>query len=405
MNTTNKKMTVTNKTKTKTRTRTKTKTRKMHVLENKTPKNIYDLSVKIQNDIEHNKKIDVIDIISYAPSINKQLVSLKSVKREEMVDCNSEKAYELKEPLKIAVTNEIKCLPFNDKNSIKQQLKLLSANKHVDINKIVSPIQYMSNCWFNTMFMTFFISDKGRKFFHFFRQLMIEGKQSNGTIIPQELHNAFALLNYAIEASLTNSEFAYKMDTNTIIKTIYNAIPESFKKEHPFIADINKVNNPLRYYMSLMDYLGNYPVKLVSFRINSNKWSEDLLKFMKKIENRLNPHIIILEIYDGDNNSAGDSGKITNKVKKFSILGNKYALDSCIIRDTSQRHFCCTLTCENKEYAYDGFSYKRLVKMNWKNKINENYEWMFEGSNNTDGSPLKWNFLKGYQMLFYYRVA
>ena len=43
--------------------------------------------------------------------------------------------------------------------------------------------------------------------------------------------------------------------------------------------------------------------------------------------------------------------------------------------------------------------------MNWKNKINENYEWAFEGSNNTDGSPLKWNFVKGYQMLFYYRVS
>ena len=400
-----------NKTKTTNNITNKTsKTRKINILKNTTPKNIYDLSVNIQYDIEQKKKIDVS---SYEPSINAKLVSLKSAKREPIIDCNSANAYQLKEQLKIGiksgVTNKINCVPFNDKDAIKYQLKMLAANKHIDIDKIISPIQYMSNCWFNTMFMTFFISDKGRKFFHFFRQLMIEGKQSNGAIIPEQLHNAFALLNYAIEASVTNSEVAYKMDTNNIIKIIYESIPESFKKEHPFIVDINKANNPLMYYMSLMDYLNNYPVKLVSFRITNNGWSEDLLKFMKHSnagnKNKSKPHIIILEIYDGENKSAGDSGKITNKVKKFSILGNKYALDSCIIRDTSQQHFCCLLTCENKDYAYDGFSYKRLVKMNWKNKINENYEWAFEGSNNTDGSPLKWNFVKGYQMLFYYRVS
>jgi hypothetical protein len=54
--------------------------------------------------------------------------------------------------------------------------------------------------------------------------------------------------------------------------------------------------------------------------------------------------------------------------------------------------------------AYDGMSYHRLVPMEWKKYINSDYSWQFKGSNNSDGSPLKWNFLHGYQMLIYYRV-
>ena len=54
--------------------------------------------------------------------------------------------------------------------------------------------------------------------------------------------------------------------------------------------------------------------------------------------------------------------------------------------------------------AYDGMSYHRLVPLSWKKYINSDFSWGFEGSNNTDGSALKWNFKHGYQMLIYYRV-
>jgi hypothetical protein len=49
------------------------------------------------------------------------------------------------------------------------------------------------------MFVTFFVSDKGRKFFHFLRQLMIEGKQKNGAIIPSKLIR-FALITEVAKA-------------------------------------------------------------------------------------------------------------------------------------------------------------------------------------------------------------
>ena len=89
---------------------------------------------------------------------------------------------------------------------------------------------------------------------------------------------------------------------------------------------------------------------------------------------------------------------------EFSIHGANYVLDSCVIRDMTQQHFCATLTCEGREMAYDGMSYNRIVPMEWKKYINTDFTWKFDGSYDTDWSSLKWSFLHGYQMLIYYRV-
>ena len=108
---------------------------------------------------------------------------------------------------------------------------------------------------------------------------------------------------------------------------------------------------------------------------------------------------ILLEFFDNESNY------ITNKSTNF-ILPNKtkYLLDSCVIRNTKGYHFCSLLTCEKKEYAYDGMSFHRLVSLQWKHKMNSNVDWEFEGTKDYDGTPLKWNFTKCYQLLMYYRV-
>ena len=53
--------------------------------------------------------------------------------------------------------------------------------------------------------------------------------------------------------------------------------------------------------------------------------------------------------------------------------------------------------------AYDGASFHRLVPLNWKNKINKDFSWQFEGEA-YDDNPMKWNFTKCYQLLIYYRI-
>ena len=330
---------------------------------------------------------------------------LQSIERGKVHDCNNKKAFELKEPLQIGLSGTFfgkTCVPYYDPNAIKYLLKNLSANKHVNPEKIVPPIQSQANCWFNTMFVTLFVSDKGRKFFHFFRQLMIEGIQSNGDGIPNNLRNGFALLNYSIDACLTGNKYSYILDTNAIIRNIYDAVPESYKEKLPYITNVDKSGNPMRYYGSLIYYLHNKSLEFLFIKNTNDKWKETILSDIKP--NKHLPHFIILEIYDGSNKTAGTSGTTTNKPRSFFVNGAKYSLDSCVIRDTTQQHFCATLMCENREMAYDGMSFHRLVPLEWKKYINSNFTWEFEGSNNRDGMPLKWNFTHGYQMLLYYRV-
>ena len=342
------------------------KTRKKPLLlSHRTPPKINKISEEIESEMS-----------SYTPSINRELISLKTIPRNKVFNCNNKSAFLLKAPLKVGPD----CHPYTDPRAKKYLLKSLRANKHVDPNRIVPPIQELSNCWFNTMFVSLFVSDKGRKFFHFLRQLMIEGIPS----IPSGLRDAFALLNYAIDACLTGNKYAYILNTNAIIQQIYDSIPEDYKKKYNYIRDVDEAGNPVRYYLSLINYLGNRDLDVQFVQDADNNWQKQI---------HGTPSVVILEFFE----------PMMNKQTTFVANGAKYALDSCIIRDTKKNHFCSLLTCEKKEMAYDGMSYHRLTYMDWKDKINTDFAWQFKGSDD-DGRLLTWNFANGYSMLIYYRV-
>lgn len=358
---------------------------------------------KVSNNIFH--KLFIQKKKSYGPTINNKLITLMSIPRMDLEDCNIKAAYQLKEPLKIGIpsnpTNQDKiCVKYNTTEAKQFLLRNLAGNKHIDPKIIIPPIQSHSNCWFNTMFVTFFVSDKGRKFFHFLRQLMIEGRQRNGTFIPERMQDAFALLNFGIDACLTGNEFAYELNTNSIIHLLFKSIPDKYKKNNAYIVDVDNAGNPLMYYMSIINYLNNSSINL-SYIMNTNQdWAKHISDLTKKEEHL--PHIIVLEIYE---NTAAE---FKNKPTTFKITKGQtkatYELDSAVIRDISRQHFCATLTCEGKQMGYDGMSFHRLTELDWKTKINTDFNWQFEGTKNTDGTPLLWNFTKSYQQLMYYRV-
>jgi hypothetical protein len=358
------------------------------IISSSTPIKISKVSNKINKSIKKG---------SYSPTINKQLISLKSIKREELLDCNIKNAFKMNEPLQIGIPKTNKCYYYYTLEAKNFLLHNLSANKHIHPNKIIPPIQSQSNCWFNAMFVTFFVSNKGRKFFHFLRQLMIEGKQKDGRVIPEQLRDAFALLNFGVDACLTGNDFAYQLNTNSIIHLIYKGIPESYKLKYPYIVDIDKAGNPLLYYNSIINYLNNSSIQLLFIRDTNSKWKDIVSNSIIKMPHL--PHIIVLEVYDEF------ASKFNKKPILFSVKDAKYEIDSAVIRDTSKQHFCSTITCEKQEMGYDGMSFHRLVKMNWKNNMNSNIHWEFEGTKDFDGTPLKWNFTKCYQLLIYYRVA
>lgn len=354
------------------------------LLSHRTPSKI----VKISEEINNNSLIES----SYSPSINKDLVSLKSVERKDLFNCNNERAFLLKAPLKIGVPNasgKKTCYLYNDPVAKKYMLKNLKANKHVNPNQVVPPIQELANCWFNTMFVSLFISDKGRKFFHFLRQMMIEGKQKGGNTIPEVLRDGFALFNYAIDACLTGNKYAYVLNTNAIIQQIYDSVPEEYRAN---IRDVDEAGNPVRYYLSLINYLGNRNLRVLFVQDCGPSWH---FQVQDKLDTHL-PNVIILEFFNDDEPTP-------NKETNFTMNGAKYVLDSCIIRDTERNHFSSLLTCEKKEMAYDGMSFHRLTYMDWKDKINADFKWQFKGSKD-EGRLLTWNFSKGYYMLIYYRV-
>ena len=353
---------------------------------------------------------------SYTPTINKQLVTYKSLstmnastnasatrkrrrrpgtkrqrhsrhhkrQREKIIQCS------LNPVLKIKLNGT--CHPYSSEIVKKYLLKRLSRNKHVNPELIITPKQAAANCWFNTMFVSLFISDKGRKFFHFLRQLMIEGKQANGKAIPDNLWNGFALLNFAIEASLSGTEYAYKLNTNIIISQIYKSIPENYKKNMPYLTKVGNAGNPLRYYMSLMSYLENRALQLLFCETLDQEVIREQMTHMSHI-----PHIIVVELFEGSRETRplqfiipGDNDGVKQRIT--------YALDSCVVRDISKQHFCAMLTCEGREMGYDGISHSRMVPMDWKQWLNTDTRWKFVGN------TMNWSFLESYQMLLYYRV-
>lgn len=380
-----------------TKTIKKTINKNEYVSPDTTPLQIRKVSKKIEMFFLNNEqKLKS----SYSPTINKELVTLKSISRNPLYDCNNKEAFNLKEPLKIGIPGYMygkNCSLYNSPEAKKYLIKNLAANKHINPNKIVPPIQLLSNCWFNSMFVTFFVSDKGRKFFHFFRQLMIEGIQKNGTSIPEKLRDGFALLNFGIDACLTGNEYAYELNTNDIIHRIYTGIPNSYKKKYPLIVDIDNAGNPLIYYMSIINYLNNNNIQILFLNNTTIDWKNDATQKIASMKHI--PHIVVMEILDENAN------KFDKKPLSFTINNARYRLDSAVVRDTTKQHFCSTISCEKKEYGYDGMSFSRLTMLEWKNKLNSgNFTWQFEGSNDSDGTPLEWNFTKCYQLLMYYRV-
>jgi len=241
-----------------------------------------------------NKKIiskkPMSSMLSFMPSIDKKLVKYDKGSPDNLFGCGKLNNSEFQ----INIGNEKKknCVKYNSKKAIDHLIKNLSMTKHISCNSILTPLQNRQNCWFNTFFVIFFISDKGRKFFKFFRELMIRGKQSDGTkITPLKLRKAFYLLNLSIEAVIgSNKNYLAKdeistFDTNTIIEQIYNGLKSKIKtNKFGKLYNINDHGNPINYYHFIINYLGNHSIKMLE--INIEKGNLDKSKSKNTIKRK-----------------------------------------------------------------------------------------------------------------------
>lgn len=350
---------------------------------------------------------------SFSPNINRKLdvKMLKTLKNESVNLCNNLLQ------INIGTISKPRCLNFNNVLVKKFLLKNLMASKHLDPSKFIAPKQLYSNCWFNTMFVTFFFSDKGRKFFRFFRNLMITGRKvDKSRLEDQELRKLLFIFNLYIEASYNQDStklvkkkvnlheqvkmLTSNLDTNFLIKKIYNRIKKL--SPHYSLPNLDEAGNPLEFYKVIMSYLKYDILKILTIDVDIN-----LKKIYSTIENMLKlffikeQDIIIFE----DHKSKIDYKMIYEveiNSKKY-----KYKLDSIILtnkdhyKPQANSHFVSVLTINKEYYKFDGSSYSKLSKFDWTKILNKNVDWTFK--ENPAYYPEKYNFKYGYKILFYYR--
>ena len=352
----------------------KKKSRKRrHIIKNTTPQ-----KNKTLRNIENKS-------ISYSPSINKRIMRKMTIKKKKFTLCQ-------KNYINISNSKKKQCVFFKDPQVQTIMLQNLLSKDPIDCKKITAPKQILANCWFNVFFMCFFISDKGRKFFRYLREIMITGKNERGDkVIDDWARSAFFHFNLFIEAALQGNNLAKLMDTNQIILGLNSILKNEFPK-------LDEAFNPIEFYESLIHYLKYNPNHILFIDAKTiNHFPHKKNTLFKKYINQNNhiPDIIIVSIDDVD------SRKIKSKPIQFLIpfqsKNIKYILDSCIIRDTSQTHFAACITCNHKKYGFDGESFSRISPFKW--NINKNKEWNFRSPYLT-----VFNFRKGLQYLFYYRI-
>lgn len=380
------------------------------VIKDTTPPELFKLSEEVKASLSQKKPISITRLKSYSPAINAQLITkhlddkadiFGTCKILEKYGPDMFKTNRLTKP---KIWNGTKCINFDTKEAQIILLSNLASTKLAPIETIIAPKQYRSNCWFNTMYMIFFVSDKGRKFFKFFRQLMIEGNTLRSGLvknpsIPPRLWKAFALLNLAIEATLTGYNNITAFDTNTVIDEIYRSIPRKATRQ-----PVDKPGNPTQYYNALMGYLrsGNNIMLKAHFPVRD---FDNLLSGTTAfISSQPFPEVIEVDIRSPYTHSGILQQQVT--VYNADNVPQKYELDSAALIDTIGRHFCCLITYDKQEYGFDGASFKRLNPFKWKHLINNNQDWTFEGSifDHNPKTPILWNFKNGFVQLFYYRV-
>ena len=353
---------------------------------------------KKNKTIKKTKKTKTSKIIKkeYSPSLNKKLLSLKTFTPKSYIhNC-------LDTDVLVKTKTKKKCMKFTSAKAKKTMLDNLLSKAPVDCSKIIAPKQFQSNCWMNSFFMAWFISDKGRKFNRWIRETMITGIKPNGEKISKKLKKPMWLLNKMIDASLRGSRiqtdgyrYASLMDTNTIIRSFHRSYPNSN------FAKTKTASNPLTFYKKMYELVsGDFmPWGLVEFGkyVTSEKITKKLFNsdinnaFIKWESNNVDPKIIFIVLYDDQS--------IVNKSKKITFKDKTYSLDAIVIRNTKQHHFAACITCNKKEYGFDGESFSPMVPYKWKNNINKNKDWSFDERN-----KVFFNFKKGYQILMYYRV-
>ncbi len=372
----------------------------LDVVEDPTPTSMADFAGAVVGAVDKNLQ-------SRRPDIDSELESMHPGKVADIFGCglkdNLEKTTR-SEPLKIVIGKERdgskKCAIATSKNARDVLLSNFKKEGKLSASNIIPPMQFHTNCWFNTMFMCMFVSDKGKKYMRFLRQLMIKGETLHGrAVTPNKLNEALILFNLAVEACYNLNKSAgnvgLALNTNNIIHSIYTSIPDSYKAKHKGIKDVDQYGNPYQFYRDLTSFLTEEDERTKLETIKSTEEVRDFFKGTYKTD----ADVIAVQLTDSGASgraSPEDAGSMPTSVV---VARNTYELDSLVSRDISREHFCAGITINGKEYIFDGAAFSPLEKRTWRSKLGHDRPWGVSGSKNT------WNLKRGYSLLLYYKTT
>ena len=375
--------------------------RHTELLDKVVPQQIEEKTPQYNKDLRNGDN-DINLINKYSPSINRNLKSLKTLSPTGAQGCDVE--------TDIWDEKKGKCFGWKSKKAKDIMLRNLVSKKPIDCNAVTAPKQMLSNCWFNSFFVVFFISDKGRKFNRWLREAMITGVMADGRKVPSKIRKPLFLLNKYIDASLhpkyDKTDFATLMDTNDIIEDVHRAISKSVNKDKTLIAKVDVPSNPISFYRGVYEYLGGDLMHWNKISVHSPdndiEWLKTVILNFATMKDGTPSHpymtkVLFLEIFDNESDKFNKPTEFTiNTVINKNNVKYKYVLDSIVLRDTKKAHFSSYLTCNNTDFLFDGESFSRMSEFDWKSKINKDVEWK------TSEYDTRFNFQKGYQILIYY---
>jgi len=296
--------------------------------------------------------------------------------------------------------------------------------------------------------MSLFISDKGRSTFQYLRNAMITGEFPATTTkhrseIPKPYKKGLFYLNALIQNSL-HGALPKLYDTNNVVKSLN--IGSSKVKGKSIFPKLKEYSNPLVFYIKLIESLegprASNRIKLATINVNKQAiknlhssfqlQSTDTSSWHQQLYERCNqnvldfiPDFICVELdelvgipkeYDtaakwwmvegkkkwgfhGYGSKSGDSNRFKIKAKDGKTY--IYELDSLVARDTTKQHFGSFLTCNKKDYVFDGACNTKISPLNWK-KIAIRQEPL--NFLQRDSTGLMFDLLRNYNVSFYYRV-
>ena len=120
--------------------------KKATVIPNTTPSLNKEIKLMTSPSVKTTEK----QLGQYSPSINRAIMSLRQLSpHPDIFDCTKNRE------IKVQTKSGAKCVGWKTKKAQQTMLDNLLSKKKIVASHIIAPKQSLSNCWFNTFFMTF----------------------------------------------------------------------------------------------------------------------------------------------------------------------------------------------------------------------------------------------------------